>query len=74
MTTVTIPKSEYLNLVSQAKAYQKIASNFASQVIEKPVSSIIANFRNTGRYNENFLKDLEDGLQDLRKSRVWKSK
>lgn len=70
MITVTIPKNEYLNLVSQAKAYQKIASNFASQVIEKPVSGIINNFRNTGKYNEEFLKDLEDGLQDLRKSKA----
>ena len=74
MVTVTIPKNEYLNLVLQAKAYQKIASNFASQVIEKPVFSIMENFRNTGKYNEKFLRDLEDGLQDLRKSKVWKLK
>ena len=72
MNTITIPKNEYLNLVFQAKAYQKIASNFASQIIEKPISSIIENFRNTGKYNEGFLMDLEDGLQDLRKSKIWK--
>lgn len=74
MNTISIPKNEYLKLISQAKAYQKIASNFASQIIEKPISNIIENFRNTGKYKKEFLEDLEDGLQDLRKSKIWKSK
>lgn len=74
MTTITIPKNEYLKLIFQSKAYQKIASDFASQIIEKPVSIIVENFKNTGKYNKEFLEDLKNGLQDLRKSKVWKSK
>ncbi len=74
MSTVTIPKNEYQNLVFQAKAYQKIASDFASQITERPIESIISNFRNTGKYNKDFLSDLHDGLTDLRKSKAWKSK
>jgi len=74
MTTITIPKSEYLKLMHQAKAYQKIAENFASQIIEKPLVSVIENFRSTEKYKEEFLFDLEDGLKDLRKSKLWKSR
>lgn len=72
--TITIPKNEYINLLYQAKAYQRIASNFASQVIEKPIRDVVENFRNTRKYNEEFLSDLEDGLKDLRKSKIWNSK
>lgn len=74
MSTVTISKNEYINLVCQAKAYQNLASNFATQIIRRPIVSILENFRNTGRYNEEFLSDLEDGLNDLHKSKIWKSK
>ena len=59
MTTITLPKNEYLNLVYQAKAYKKIASDFASQIIEKPIPNVIENFRDTKKYNEEFLSDLE---------------
>lgn len=74
MNTITLPKNEYLDLLYQAKAYQKIASNFASQIIEKPISSVVDSFRSTGKYKEEFLFDLEDGLKDLRKSKSWNSK
>lgn len=74
MSTVTIPKTEYQSLIRQANAYRKIASGFATQVIETPITQVVENFRTTKKYSKEFLTDLEDGLKDLRKSRVWKSK
>ena len=74
MSMVTIPKTEYQSLVNQANAYRKIASRFAAQVIETPVTQVVENFRATKKYSKEFLVDLEDGLKDLRKSKSWKSK
>ncbi len=69
MSTVTIPKTEYQSLVRQANAYRKIASGFATQVIETPIAQVVENFRATKKYSKKFLIDLEDGLNDLRKSK-----
>ena len=74
MSTVTIPKIEYQSLIRQANAYRKIASGFAAQVIETPVAQVVENFRATKKYSKEFLTDLEDGLNDLRGSKLWKSK
>jgi len=74
MSKVTISKEEYMSLLFDAKAYRKLASNFASQAIERPVSEIVASFRRTGLYTKEFLSDLGDGLKDLRKSKAWRSK
>jgi len=61
-------------MLRQANAYRKIASSFALQMIETPVKGVVDNFRVTGKYSTSFLDDLEDGLNDLRNSRLWKSK
>ncbi len=74
MSTVTIPKNEYQLLVRQANAYKKIASGFATEAIATPVADIVTNFRKVGKYSEGFLTDLKEGLQDLQKSKAWKSK
>ena len=78
MPTVTISKAKYRSLLSHANAYKKLASNFASNfashIVEEPLSEVVQNFRSTGKYSKAFLADLEDGLKDLRKSKVWKSK
>ena len=70
MSTVTISKTEYQSLLFHANAYKKLASRFASQIIEKPVSEVMANFRSTGKYSKLFLNDLENGLKDLRRSKT----
>lgn len=74
MTTITIPKTKYQIIVRQASAYRKMVSNFASQVIETPIRNVVDNFYATGKYSQEFLKDLEEGLNDLHKSKLWKSK
>lgn len=74
MSTVTIPKIQYQSLVRQANAYRKIASGFAAQAIETPVAQVVENFRTTKKYSKEFLADLEDGLNDLRGSELWRSK
>jgi hypothetical protein len=74
MTTVTIPKAKYQLILRQANAYRKLASSFASQIIETPIQVVVDNFNATGKYSKAFLDDLEEGLVDLRKSRLWKSK
>lgn len=65
-----ISKNEYKSLTLQARAYRKLASVLASQILEEPVSEIVSSFKATGKYSKAFLSDLEDGLKDLRKSRV----
>ncbi|OGI60868.1 hypothetical protein A2641_01845 [Candidatus Nomurabacteria bacterium RIFCSPHIGHO2_01_FULL_37_25] len=74
MNTITIPKTKYQAIVRQANAYRKLASNFASQMIETPIKVVVGNFNATEKYSQAFLDDLEDGLNDLRESRLWKSK
>ena len=71
---VTISKTEYQSLVRQANAYRKIASGFATQVIETPVTQVVQNFQATKKYSKEFLADLEGGLNDLRGSKLWRSK
>jgi len=70
MTTVTISKKEYIKLKNQALAYRKIAKSLFTSVIRDPVSEVVDDFKATGLYNRNFLKDLESGL---RKSSYFKA-
>ncbi len=71
MDTVTISKKEYKKLVSQAKAYQKLAKGFFENVIKDPIDDVVLDFKKTGKYSSGFLEDLENGL---RKSTYVKSK
>ncbi len=62
MSTVTIPKKEYVQLKSQTSAYRKMAKSLFSAVIKDPISQVVDDFQTTGLYNRDFLKDLEVGL------------
>lgn len=63
MAKVTIPKTEFDKLERQAKAYRTVASAFFESVLrEESIDDVVADFRQTGLYEEEFLKDLEQGL------------
>ncbi|MBE2219865.1 MAG: hypothetical protein IAE90_16770 [Ignavibacteria bacterium] len=71
MDTVTISKKEYKKLVSQAKAYEKLAKGFFENVIKDPIDDVVLDFKKTRKYSSDFIEDLERGL---RKSTYIKSK
>lgn len=60
---VTLPKSEYLRLKNQAQAYRALASQVFAMPLEDSVEGVVADFKATGLYTEDFLTDLEDGLR-----------
>lgn len=72
MSTIVIKKEEYNILKSKAEAYNKMAEFFAMTTIEKPIKEVVKNFEKTGKYSKGFLRDLKEGLTDLRKSKSWK--
>ena len=63
METVKIPKKEYKRLVSKAKAYDELAKNFFESVVEDPVENVVKDFKKSGLYSDDFIKDLENGLK-----------
>ncbi len=73
MSTIVVEKKEYDVMKSKAEAYNRIASVFAMDNIERPIKEVVNNFEKTGKYSKDFLKDLKEGLTDLRKSKAWKS-
>ena len=60
--TVILPKTEYENLKRQAEAYRKIAADFFGAVARNPIDEIVSDFKKTDLYSDEFLHDLEDGL------------
>ncbi len=71
MDTIAIPKTEYKQLQRQASAYKKMAQNLHESLLRDSAGAVVADFRETGLYEEDFLSDLEDGL---RKSSYAKKK
>lgn len=69
MSTVSIPKNEYLKLRKQAGAYRKLVGKMFETVLRDPVEDFVEDFRKTDLYTEDFLRDLGDGL---RKSSYYK--
>ena len=63
MAQVTLPKTEYEQLKKQARAYRKFASELFEMIIQDPIEEVVEDFRKTNLYAEDFLKDLESGLQ-----------
>ena len=63
METITIPKSEYKKLVSQSKAYKKLAGQIFKSALDDQISSIVEDFRKSNLYTDEFLSDLESGLR-----------
>ena len=52
----------------------KSVSKNKHQKIDNPIDKVVLNFKETGKYSVAFLRDLKEGLSDLQKSKVWKSK
>ncbi|MFZ1320648.1 MAG: hypothetical protein WAT71_03750 [Ignavibacteria bacterium] len=71
METITISKSEYKKLVAKSKAYEKLAKSVFEDAIKDPVNEIVSDFKQTNLYTDEFLSDLEDGLN---KSSLYKKK
>jgi hypothetical protein len=67
MTTVTLPKIEYLNLKKRAEAFDKMLAGINPGFLlvppEKSRKKIISEFFKTKLYSKEFLKDLEKGLK-----------
>ena len=67
MTTVTLPKIEYVELKKRAIAYEKIVGIIGHDVFVSPpvrsASQVMKDFEKTGLYSKAFLKDLASGLK-----------
>ncbi|MBI2024878.1 MAG: hypothetical protein HYT03_02220 [Candidatus Harrisonbacteria bacterium] len=63
MVKVTLPETEYKQLKRQADAYKKMATKLFELAIKDPVENVVEDFRRTDLYTQEFLKDLESGLQ-----------
>lgn len=67
MSTITLPKIEYLNLKKRAEAFDKMVAeinpNFFFVPVEKSRKKIISEFSKTKLYSKEFVKDLEKGLR-----------
>jgi len=60
---ITLSKQEYLRLKQQAQAYRMMAARMFELPLRDPIDEVVADFRATGLYTEEFLTDLEDGLR-----------
>lgn len=67
MPTVTIPKREYQKLLDRALRFEYLRQILEDDIFSPPptkdIKAIIREFRETGRYNEEFLKSLARGLK-----------
>jgi len=66
MSTITISKKEYGDLIEKKLRYdymqQLMKENIFSSPPTKNIKEIISDFQKTNRYNKNFIKSLEKGL------------
>jgi hypothetical protein len=66
MTTIVLPKKEYETLLDKALRYDFLRQTMASNVFQAPPTrnkkEIISAFKQTGLYNQAFLKSLKKGL------------
>ena len=63
MHQVTIPQTEYTRLNKQASAYRALAGTLFCSLILYSIDDFVVDFRKTNLYTDEFLKDLESGLQ-----------
>jgi hypothetical protein len=67
MITITLAKSEYINLKKRADAFDKIIANINPAVFVLPPETsrkkIMSEFSKTKLYNKDFLKSLNTGLK-----------
>lgn len=60
---ITLSKQDYLRLKQQAQAYRMMAARMFELPLRDPIDEVIADFRATGLYTNEFLIELEDGLR-----------
>ena len=67
MTTITIPKKEYKELLDAKLRYEYLRQVMEGNVFASPptkdVKAIIKNLRETKRYNIQFLQSLKRGMR-----------
>lgn len=67
MATVTISKKEYRDLLDKKLRYEYLRGLLKEDIFSPPpiknIKVVIKSFRETGRYNQKFLKSLERGLK-----------
>lgn len=65
-SSVTIPKTEYEELKARASAYERVVgalqNTFSLTPPERSKKKIIAEFKKTDKYSEEFLASLQHGL------------
>jgi len=66
MSTITIPKKEYHDLIEKKLRYeyfqQLVKEDIFSSPPKKNIKEIISAFKETKKYNKNFIKSIEKGL------------
>ena len=66
-TSINLTKSEYIDLKSRADAYDRIISLTRKEIsiipTERSTKKVIAEFKKTDKYSQEFLKSLEKGLK-----------
>ena len=66
-TSISLTKSEYTDLKSRADAYDRIISLARKEISvtppERSTKKVIAEFKKTDTYSQEFLKSLEHGLR-----------
>ena len=67
ITTVSV--SELNLLKKKARAYERMAARVFELPLRAPIEEVVSDFKATGYYAADFLKDLESGL----KKSSWKS-
>ncbi|MCK4520622.1 hypothetical protein KAT95_02015 [Candidatus Parcubacteria bacterium] len=67
MATITIQKKQYQSLLEKALRYEYIREIMKENLFASPsvrdTKEIIKSFKETGKYNDKFLKSLEKGLK-----------
>ena len=67
MNTITIPKKEYDDLLSAKIRIEYLRQIFEEDFFASPptknVKDIIKAFKQTGKYNEDFINSIENGLK-----------
>jgi hypothetical protein len=63
MTTITLPKIEYLKLKREASAYREIKTHLFESLVQDPVDKVVQEFAQTKLYSKAFLQDFERGLR-----------
>lgn len=68
MNTITLPKTEYLDLKKRAAAYDIIIKVVSRDLFalppEKSSKKVMVEFKKTGAYSKAFLEDLATGLNN----------